>query len=45
VDEDKKADSQIEEYHPNSFIPIKSSKKHQLSGKEKAYIGSLRGGG
>jgi hypothetical protein len=27
----------IERYHPNSFIPIKSSKNHQLSKKEKAY--------
>jgi hypothetical protein len=27
----------IKEYHPNSFIPIKSSKKHQLTEEEKAY--------
>jgi len=27
----------IETYHPNSFIPIKSSKNHQLTKKEKAY--------
>ena len=27
----------IEAYHPNSFIPIKSSKKHPLTKKEKAY--------
>jgi hypothetical protein len=27
----------IQEYHSNSFIPIKSSKKHQLSEEEKAY--------
>jgi hypothetical protein len=27
----------IEEYHENSFIPIKSSKKHQLSEEEKGY--------
>jgi hypothetical protein len=27
----------IEEYHANSFIPIKSSKKHQLTAEEKAY--------
>jgi predicted Holliday junction resolvase-like endonuclease len=27
----------IEEYHANSFIPVKSSKKHQLSKQEKAY--------
>jgi hypothetical protein len=27
----------IEEYHSNSFIPVKSSKKHPLTGKEKAY--------
>ena len=24
-------------YHPNSFIPVKSSKKHQLTKREKAY--------
>jgi hypothetical protein len=28
----------IEEYHMNSFIPIKSSKNHQLTEEEKAYI-------
>jgi hypothetical protein len=27
----------IEKYHPNSFIPVKSSKKHQLTKREKAY--------
>jgi hypothetical protein len=27
----------IEDYHANSFIPIKTSKKHQLSKWEKAY--------
>jgi hypothetical protein len=27
----------IEQYHPNSFIPIKSSKNHQLTKGEKAY--------
>jgi hypothetical protein len=27
----------IEAYHPNSFIPIKSSKNHQLTKREKAY--------
>jgi hypothetical protein len=27
----------IKEYHPNSFIPVKSSKNHQLSKEEKAY--------
>jgi hypothetical protein len=27
----------IESYHPNSFIPIKSSKGRQLSKQEKAY--------
>jgi hypothetical protein len=27
----------IEAYHANSFIPIKSSKKHRLSKREKAY--------
>jgi hypothetical protein len=27
----------IEQYHANSFIPIKSSKNHQLSEREKAY--------
>jgi hypothetical protein len=27
----------IKEYHPNSFIPIKSSKKHQLTEGEKGY--------
>jgi hypothetical protein len=29
----------IEEYHSNSFIPIKSSKNHQLTKREKAYNG------
>jgi hypothetical protein len=27
----------IEAYHVNSFIPVKSSKKHKLNKKEKAY--------
>jgi hypothetical protein len=27
----------IREYHANSFIPVKSSKKHQVSKREKAY--------
>jgi hypothetical protein len=27
----------IDQYHSNSFIPIKSSKNHQLSKREKAY--------
>ena len=27
----------IKEYHANSFIPIKSSKNHQLTEEEKAY--------
>jgi hypothetical protein len=27
----------IEEYHSNSYIPVKSSKKHHLTKKEKAY--------
>jgi hypothetical protein len=27
----------IEHYHSNSFIPIKSSKKHKLSKREKTY--------
>lgn len=27
----------IEEYHANSYIPVKSSKKHQLTTREKAY--------
>jgi hypothetical protein len=27
----------IEEYYSNSFIPIKSSKNHQLTEREKAY--------
>jgi hypothetical protein len=27
----------LEGYHANSFIPIKSSKKHQLTAEEKAY--------
>jgi hypothetical protein len=27
----------IEAYHPNSFIPVKSSKNHQLTKREKAY--------
>jgi hypothetical protein len=27
----------IEAYHSNSFIPIKSSKNHQLTEEEKAY--------
>ncbi|GHU09382.1 hypothetical protein FACS1894151_07010 [Spirochaetia bacterium] len=31
----------IEEYHPASFIPIKSSKNHQLTEEEKAYNKNL----
>jgi hypothetical protein len=27
----------IENYHPNSFIPVKSSKKHRLTKREKTY--------
>jgi hypothetical protein len=27
----------IEQYHPNSFIPINTNKKHQLTKEEKAY--------
>jgi predicted Holliday junction resolvase-like endonuclease len=27
----------IGQYHPNSFIPVKSSKNHTLTGREKAY--------
>jgi hypothetical protein len=27
----------IDEYHSNSFIPIKSSKNHQLNKRERAY--------
>jgi hypothetical protein len=27
----------IEAYHSNGFIPVKSSKKHQLTKREKAY--------
>jgi hypothetical protein len=27
----------IERYHPNSFIPVKSSKNHQLTKEKKAY--------
>jgi hypothetical protein len=33
----------IEEYHANSFIPIKSSKNQQLSEEEKAYHKELAG--
>jgi hypothetical protein len=33
----------IEAYHANSFIPVKSSKKHQLSKREKAYNKRLAG--
>jgi ribosomal protein L35 len=33
----------IEEYHSNSFIPIKASKNHCLTGKEKAYNRRLAG--
>ncbi|MHB9293018.1 putative IS5 family transposase IS1515 [Hollandina sp. SP2] len=33
----------IEEYHPNSFIPIKSSKNHQLTEEEKTYNKELAG--
>jgi hypothetical protein len=31
----------IEAYHANSLIPIKSSKKHQLTAEEKAYTKEL----
>jgi hypothetical protein len=27
----------IEKHHPNSFIPVKPDKNHQLTKKEKAY--------
>jgi hypothetical protein len=33
----------IEAYHANSFIPIKSSKNHQLTREEKAYNKKLAG--
>jgi hypothetical protein len=33
----------IEAYHANSFILVKSSKNHQLSGEEKAYNRELAG--
>jgi hypothetical protein len=33
----------IEAYHANSFIPIKSSKNHQLTEREKAYNKKLAG--
>jgi hypothetical protein len=33
----------IEEYHPNSSIPVKSSKKRQLTEEEKAYNKELEG--
>jgi hypothetical protein len=33
----------IEEYHANSSIPIKSSKKHQLTEEKKAYNKRLAG--
>jgi hypothetical protein len=33
----------IEVYHANSFIPVKSSKNHQLSPEEKAYNKELAG--
>jgi hypothetical protein len=33
----------IERYHANSFIPIKSSKNHRLTGEEKAYNKELAG--
>jgi hypothetical protein len=33
----------IEDYHSNSFIPVKSSKKHQLTRGEKAYNKRLAG--
>jgi hypothetical protein len=31
----------IEAYHPNSSIPVKSSKNHQLTKEEKAYNKNL----
>jgi hypothetical protein len=33
----------IEQYHANSFIPVKSSKNHQLSEEERAYNKELAG--
>jgi hypothetical protein len=33
----------IEAYHTNSFIPVKLSKNHQLSGEEKAYTREVSG--
>jgi hypothetical protein len=33
----------IKEYHPNSFIPVKSSKNHELSEEEKGYNRELSG--
>jgi hypothetical protein len=33
----------IQAYHPNSFIPIKSSKNHQLTEEEKVYNKELAG--
>jgi hypothetical protein len=33
----------LEAYHQNSFIPIKSSKNHQLGEEEKAYNKKLAG--
>jgi hypothetical protein len=33
----------IEAYHPNSFIPVKSSKNHQLGEEEKSYNKELAG--
>jgi hypothetical protein len=33
----------IEAYHSNSFIPVKASKNHRLTGKEKAYNRRLAG--
>jgi DNA polymerase I-like protein with 3'-5' exonuclease and polymerase domains len=33
----------IEKYHANSFIPVKSSKKHKLAEEEKVYNKELAG--
>jgi hypothetical protein len=33
----------IKEYHSNSFLPVKASKKHQLNEEEKAYNKKLAG--
>jgi hypothetical protein len=33
----------IKQYHPNSFIPVKASKNHQMTEEEKAYNKELAG--